>query len=55
MRGKQNQRNIGRKREIKTEIDTIKKTLKEITLESEHQKKKSGVTEASISNRLQEI
>ena len=43
------------KREFKTEIDTIKKTLKEITLEVEHQKEKSGVTEASISNRLQEI
>ena len=43
------------KREFKTEIDTIKKTQKEITLEGEHLKKKSGITEASISNRLQEM
>ena len=43
------------KREFKSKIDTIKKTLKVITLEVEHLKKKSGVTEASISNRLQEI
>ena len=43
------------KKEFKMETDTIKKTLKEITLEVEHLKKKSGVTEASISNRLQEM
>ena len=36
-------------------MDTIKKTLKETTLEVENLKKKSGVTDASISNRLQEI
>ena len=37
------------------EMESIKKTLKEITLEVEHLKKKSGVTDASISNRLQEM
>ena len=43
------------KKEFKTEMDTIKKTQKETTLEVEILKKKSGVTEASISNRLQEM
>ena len=43
------------KKKFKMEIDTIKKTLKEITLEVEHLKKKSGDTEESISNRLQEM
>ena len=32
------------------EMETIKKTLKETTLEVENLKKKSGVTGASISN-----
>ena len=36
-------------------MDTIKKTLKETTIEVESLKKKSGVTDASISNRLQEM
>ena len=36
-------------------METIKKTLKETTLEVENLKKKPGVTDASISNRLQEM
>ena len=43
------------KKELKTEMNTIKKTLKETTLDVEILKKKSGVTDASISNRLQEM
>ena len=41
-------------KELKTEIETIKKTQKETTLKIENQKKKSGVTDKSITNRLQE-
>ena len=37
------------------EMETINKRLKETTLEVENLKKKSGVTYASISNRLQEM
>ena len=36
-------------------MDTIKKTLKETTLEVGILKKKSAVTDASTSNRLQEM
>ena len=43
------------KKEFKMEMETIKKTLKETTLEVENLKKRSGVTDASISNRLQEM
>ena len=43
------------KKEFKMEIDTIKKTQKQTTLEAEILKKESGVTDSSISNRLQEI
>ena len=43
------------KKEFKMEMETIKKTLKETTLEGENLKKKSGVTNAGISNRLQEM
>ena len=43
------------KKEFKTEMNTIKKTLKETTLEVEILKRKSGVTDASILNRLQEM
>ena len=37
------------------EMQTIKKTLKQTTLEMENHKNKSGVTDASIFNRLQEM
>ena len=40
------------KKELKIEMETIKKTLKETTLKVENLKKKSVVTDASISNRL---
>ena len=43
------------KKDFKLEMETIKKTLKEATLEVENLKKKSEVTDASISNRLQEM
>ena len=41
--------------EIKREVDTIKKTQSEATLEIETIGKKSGTTNASISNRIQEM
>jgi hypothetical protein len=37
------------------EIETIKKSQREITTELENVGKKSGVTDASITNRIQEI
>ena len=40
------------KKKFKMEIDTIKKNTKRNNPEVKHLKKKSGVTEASISNRL---
>ena len=41
------------KKEFKMEMQTIKKTLKETTLEVENLEKKSRVTDTSIPNRLQ--
>jgi chromosome segregation ATPase len=41
--------------DIKREIDTIKKTQSEATLEIETLGKKSGTIDASISNRIQEM
>ena len=41
--------------ELKTEMETETKTQKETTLEIENLKKKSGDTDANISNRLQEM
>jgi hypothetical protein len=40
--------------DLKKEVDTIKKTKSEATLEIETQGKKSGTIDASISNRIQE-
>ena len=41
--------------DLKTEIETMKKSQREATLELENQGKKSGVIDASITNRIQEI
>ena len=41
--------------DIKREVDTIKKTQSEATLEIETLGKKSGTTDESISNRIQEM
>jgi chromosome segregation ATPase len=41
--------------DLKREVDTIKKTQSEATLEIETLGKKSGTIDASISNRIQEI
>jgi hypothetical protein len=41
--------------DLKREVDTIKKTQSEKTLEIENQGKKSGTIDASISNRIQEM
>ena len=40
---------------LKMEVETIKKTQRETTLEIEILGKKSGTIDASISNRIQEI
>ena len=41
--------------DVKREVDTIKKTQSEATLEIETLGKKSGTIDASISNRIQEM
>jgi Flp pilus assembly protein TadB len=41
--------------DLKLEVDTIKKTQSETTLEIENLGKKSGTIDASISNRIQEM
>jgi hypothetical protein len=41
--------------DLKREVETIKKTQREKTLEREILGKKSGTIDASISNRIQEI
>ena len=41
--------------DLKMEIETIKKSQRETTLELENLGKRSGVIHASITNRLQEI
>jgi archaellum component FlaC len=38
--------------DLKIEIETIKKTQRETTLEMENLAKRSGVTDASITNRI---
>jgi predicted nucleic acid-binding Zn-ribbon protein len=40
---------------LKMEIETIKKSQRETTLNLENLRKRSGVIDASITNRLQEI
>ena len=41
--------------DVKREVDTIKKTQSEATLEIEYLGKKSGTIDASISTRIQEM
>jgi predicted nucleic acid-binding Zn-ribbon protein len=41
--------------DLKREIDTIKKTRSEATMEIENLGKKSGSIDATISNRIQEM
>jgi prefoldin subunit 5 len=41
--------------DLKLEIETIKKSQRETTLELENLGKRSGVIDASITNRIQEI
>ena len=41
--------------DLKLEIETIKKSQRETTLEMENLGKRSGVIDASITNRVQEI
>ena len=41
--------------DLKMEVETIKKTQRETTLEIEILRKKSGTIEGSISNRIQEM
>jgi len=41
--------------DLKVEIETIKKSQRETTLEIENQGKRSGVIDASITSRIQEI
>ena len=41
--------------DIKREVETIKKTQRETTLEIETLEKKSGTIDVSISNRIQEM
>ena len=41
--------------DLKREVDTIKKTQSEATVEIETLGKKSGTIDASISNRIQEM
>jgi prefoldin subunit 5 len=40
---------------LKTEIETIKKSQRETTLEIGNLRRRSGVLDASITNRIQEI
>jgi uncharacterized coiled-coil protein SlyX len=41
--------------DLKMEIETIKKSQRETTLEIENLGKRSGIIDASITNRIQEI
>ena len=41
--------------DLKMEIETLKKTQRETNLEMENLGKRSGVTDESITNRIQEI
>jgi hypothetical protein len=42
-------------KDLKVEIETLKKTQRETTLEMESLGKRAGVTNASITNRIQEV
>ena len=41
--------------DLKTEIESIKKSQSKTTLETENPEKRLGVIDASITNRIQEI
>ena len=41
--------------DLKMEVETIKKSQRETTLEIEHLGKRSGVIDASITNKIQEL
>ena len=41
--------------DLKVEVETIKKTQMEANLEMENLGKRSGITDVSITNRIQEI
>jgi predicted nucleic acid-binding Zn-ribbon protein len=41
--------------DLKMEVETIKKSQRETTLERENLEQKSGAIDASITNRIQEI
>ena len=41
--------------DLKSEVETIKKSQRETTLEIENLGKKSGITDTNINNRIQEI
>jgi prefoldin subunit 5 len=41
--------------DLKMEIEAIRKSQRETTMEIEHLGKRSGVIDASITNRIQEI
>jgi predicted nucleic acid-binding Zn-ribbon protein len=41
--------------DLEMEVETIKKSQSETNLETENLKKRSGVIDASITNRIQEI
>ena len=41
--------------DLKMKIDSLKKTQRETALEMENLGKRTGVTDASITNRIQEI
>jgi hypothetical protein len=41
--------------DLKVEVETIKKTQMEADLEMENLRKRSGITDVSIINRIQEI
>ena len=41
--------------DLKVEVETVKKTQMEANLEMENLEKRSGITDVSITNRIQEI
>jgi predicted nucleic acid-binding Zn-ribbon protein len=41
--------------DLKVEVETIKKTQMEVNLKMKNLGKRSGITDVSISNRIQEI
>ena len=41
--------------DLKLEVETVKKSQREESLEMENLEKRSGVTDANITNRIQEV